>query len=50
MNRYLFPDCIDDCMPLDRIHTVLANTVSCSRVHSPIESSAIFNGTTEKKQ
>lgn len=26
-----FPKCIDQCNQLDQIHTVLANTVSCTR-------------------
>ena len=29
--RPYFPKCIDQCNRLDQIHTVLANTVSCTR-------------------
>ena len=42
IDRYLFPDCMDGCIVFDRIRGVLANCVSCSRSHSPVESCAIF--------
>ena len=42
IDRYLFPDCMDACTALDRIRTVLANGVSCSRSYSSVESHAIF--------
>ena len=42
IDRYLFPDCIDTCMSLDKIRTVLATSVSCSRSYSTVESHAIF--------
>ena len=29
--RKRFPRCIDECKVLDRLHTVLANTVSCTK-------------------
>lgn len=29
--RPYFPKCIDQCDQLDQIHTVLANTISCTR-------------------
>ena len=29
--REMFPRCIDECKMLDKIHTLLANAVSCSR-------------------
>ncbi len=42
-DRYLFPDCMDTCISLDKIRTVLANSVSCSRSYSSVESHAIFH-------
>jgi hypothetical protein len=42
IDRYLFPDCMHSCLPLDRIRAVLANSVSCSRSHASVESDAIF--------
>ena len=42
IDRYLFPDCMNNCMALDKIRTVLANSVSCSRSVSSVESHAIF--------
>lgn len=42
IDRDLFPTCIETCPPLDRIHTVMANSISCSRSHSSMESHAIF--------
>jgi hypothetical protein len=29
--RKNFPDCIDECNDLDKIHSALAETVSCTR-------------------
>ncbi|BBO87366.1 hypothetical protein [Desulfosarcina ovata] len=49
LDRDLFPNCMDTCMPLDRIRTVLANSVSCSRSHGSMESHAIFQESGEKK-
>ena len=43
VDRYLFPDCMDNCISLDKIRTVLANSVSCSRSYSSVESHAIFH-------
>ncbi|WP_319525353.1 hypothetical protein [uncultured Desulfosarcina sp.] len=42
-DRHLFPGCIEGCVPLDKIHAVLANSVSCSRSYRALESSAIFH-------
>jgi len=42
IERYLFPDCMDSCISLDKIRTVLANSVNCSRSYSSVESHAIF--------
>ena len=42
IDRYLFPDCMDSCIALDKIRSVLANSVSCSRSYSSVESCAIF--------
>ena len=42
IDRYLFPDCMNNCIALDKIRTVLANSVSCSRSFSSVESHAIF--------
>lgn len=42
VDRYLFPDCMDSCLPLDKIRTALANSISCSRSYSSLESCAIF--------
>jgi hypothetical protein len=42
IDRHLFPDCMNTCLPLDKIRTALANSVSCSRAYSSVESSAIF--------
>lgn len=30
-DRHCFPKCIDQCDHLDQIHSVLANTISCTR-------------------
>jgi len=42
LNRDHFPGCMNGCVPLEKIHTVLANTISCSRSHKSMESNAIF--------
>jgi hypothetical protein len=42
VDRYLFPDCMENCISLDKIRTVLANSVSCSHPSASIESCAIF--------
>ena len=44
LDRDLFPNCMDACLPLDKIRTVLANSISCSRVHTSLESNAIYQG------
>ena len=44
IDRHLFPECMDGCLPLDRIRTVLANSVSCSRSQTSLESRAIYLG------
>lgn len=44
-----FPGCMDSCMLLDRIRTVLASSVSSSRSGSPFEPHAIFKTTGEKE-
>lgn len=49
IDRYLFPDCMDNCMSLDKIRRVLANSVSCSRSYSPVESHAIFQESRDEK-
>jgi hypothetical protein len=49
INRYYFPDCIDGCLLLDRIHTALANSVSCSHSHSSMESHSIFQDSGEEE-
>lgn len=48
-DRILFPDCMDNCLPLDKIRTVLANSISCSRSYPSTESHAIFQESREKK-
>ena len=48
-DRFLFPDCMDGCLPLDKIRTVLANSISCSRSFSSAESHAIFQGSKDEK-
>jgi len=48
-DRFLFPDCMDDCLPLDKIRTVLANSISCSRSFPSAESHAIFQGSKDEK-
>lgn len=48
-DRYLFPDCMDSCLALDKIRTVLANSVSCTRSYSSIESRAIFQESRDEK-
>lgn len=48
-DRPLFPDCMDSCLPLDKIRTVLANSISCSRSYSSMESHAIFQEPREEK-
>lgn len=42
VDRCLFPGCLDNCLSLDKIRTVLANSISCSRSYSSLESHAIF--------
>jgi len=49
VGRDQFPDCMDACPPLDKIRSVLANSVSCSRAHASIEYHAIFQELGEKK-
>lgn len=49
VDRHLFPDCIDGCLSLDKIRTVLANSISCSRSFSSMESHAIFQESREEK-
>lgn len=44
LDRDLFPNCMKTCLPLEKIRTVLANSISCSRSHTSAESSAIFQG------
>jgi len=46
-DRYLFPNCMDECLPLDKIRTALANSISCSRSNSSTESHSIYQGTQE---
>ena len=48
-DRYLFPDCMDGCLSLDKIRTVLANSISCSRSYSSVDSHAIFQEPIDKK-
>jgi hypothetical protein len=48
-DRYRFPDCMDGCLSLDKIRTVLANSISCSRSYSSTESHAIFQEPIDKK-
>jgi hypothetical protein len=48
-DRYLFPNCMDDCISLDKIRTVLANGISCSRSYSSTESHSIYQGAKEDK-
>jgi hypothetical protein len=31
--RKIFPECIDECNLLDKIHTILSEAISCSRRH-----------------
>jgi hypothetical protein len=49
IDRYLFPDCMESCISLDKIRTVLANSVSCSRSYASIESHAIFQESRDEK-
>lgn len=49
VNRHIFPDCMDGCLSLDKIRTVLANSISCSRSYSSMDSHAIFQETKEEK-
>lgn len=49
IDRHRFPDCMETCLPLDRIHTVLANSVRCSRSYASMESHAIFLESREEK-
>ena len=42
LDRDLFPGCMNSCLPLDKIRTVLANSISCSRSYTSMESKAIF--------
>jgi hypothetical protein len=42
LDRHRFPGCMDSCDPLDKIHAVLANSISCSHSHGTMESGAIF--------
>lgn len=38
-----FPGCIDDCTVLDKIQTILARGISCTRNFSSLESYALLN-------
>jgi hypothetical protein len=49
IDRRHFPGCMDSCLPLDKIRTVLANSISCSRSYSALESHAIFQESEENK-
>jgi hypothetical protein len=49
IDRGHFPGCMDSCLPLDKIRTVLANSISCSRSYSALESHAIFQESGENK-
>ncbi|MGA6925563.1 MAG: hypothetical protein WBY88_07775 [Desulfosarcina sp.] len=49
IDRPLFPDCMNRCLPLDKIRSILANSISCSRSYSSIESHAIFQEPGEEK-
>jgi hypothetical protein len=48
LDRHRFPGCMDGCVPLEKIHTVLANSISCSRPHRTMESKAIFQGSRDE--
>ena len=48
-DRYRFPDCMDNCLSLDKIRTVLANSISCSRSYPSAESHAIYQDFGDKK-
>ena len=48
LDRDFFPGCMDSCLPLDKIRTVLANSVSCSRSYTSMESNAIYQGSREE--
>ncbi|MDL2270020.1 hypothetical protein LJC71_07045 [Desulfosarcina sp. OttesenSCG-928-A07] len=48
-DKELFPDCINTCLLLDRIHTALSNSVSCSKSGSSLEPYAVFNAVGEDK-
>jgi len=48
VDRHHFPGCMDGCIPLDKIHTVLANSISCSQTHRTMESNAIFQGSRDE--
>ena len=48
LDRDLFPGCMETCLPLDKIRTVLANSVSCSRSYTSVESNAIFQGSRDE--
>jgi hypothetical protein len=45
VDRYRFPGCMNACLALDRIRTVLATSISCTRSVSSTESHAIFQET-----
>ena len=49
LDRYLFPNCMDSCLLLDKIRSVLANSVSCSRSYASTESYAIFQESKDEK-
>jgi hypothetical protein len=43
-DHHLFPGCMDGCLSLNKIRSVLANSVSCSRAYTSVESHAIYQG------
>jgi hypothetical protein len=47
--RTNFPACIDDCNVLDKIQTLLAQGISCSRNFSAVESYALLFEGWERK-
>jgi hypothetical protein len=49
VDRDHFPGCMDTCLSLDKIRTVLANSISCSRTFSSLESHAIYQESKEDK-
>lgn len=48
-HRAFFPDCAEDCRMLDKIQTILAKGVSCSRSFSPREAYPIYQGDRENR-